>query len=1202
MSFNSPLINKKSNNENDLSLYEDIIIHPFGKSRSNNIDFNSNMIKPLKFSFHKIELNDKENEYRRSISIINTDRKINNTIELYAHYFKKRSKSISNCSHKIYKKILNRNIIKISKIKHTPQIIISYHKKILNNYMKKKLNDYLIKWRKIIQGEDYSKTVFSNLKRVLKEIKKNQMMKMNENNLVKNLIPTFNSGFYNQNINNFKTVNFKKDNFFDMKKEGIRIINNVIKRKYLHFIKMKIKILFHKRKIIKNAKTFTIKYANRKFSKINLFFLYRKLHLKNYFLNWHYKIFFKYIKLNGGIKDLKIKYSAIKGYTNENNDNNNKEEIKKHLTIKYTPIKAIKKDRNMNLTIIEEINSNISPDYRSEKSDISENENIKNNNISENNIILHNNNPNNKINIYNTNQNHYSIIQNNQENKNNIQNINQKDDTIQNNYQNNNNIQNTNEKDNIIQNNYQNNNNIQNNNKKDDINQKDNENNNNIQNNNKKDNNNQKDNENNNNIQNINQKFNIIQNNNFIYNINQKDKNDIQNNNKKKNKYNNKKDNYNMIYKNNQHKPIIYNNAHIINNDKNDNNIIVIKNNNNNLIENENLKKKNLIIKFNPTKRIQNDKNNIKRRKSNKMKSKLILEKIIKKLDSESKNNHLKNSFEKWKKKYEQEEKKIIEEEDFLESDEKKNEKNYKMETPKSKKTILCKSDIINNNHHIISNEKSMDETKITDDSTYINISFDGSENKENINFKRLNDKIDFEKNESIDDNNDKKYLDRKNNNDNKIIKKNLMINFDNKKVISIFKNPHKELSLKYIFETLDKKKNTFILKNYLIKWNNVIGIKKEKRKEILKKVIKKKFLKKYFIKWKKNYYQKIKHDKIIRIYRTRNIINKIRQNEYLKQYLKKWINVSNKINLRNENLKNKIYKIERLYLKKIMKKILDKLNKVINKIQKNNQYKNIILKKAIEKIENQNKKRILKKNMNIWYKIIKRIDSNRQLNELFSQLKNKILLKKLKQIQFEILNIIYSKIIKKTILKKLIINNNKRILNIIQRFYSLWRINSQKLKNKKIISILKLLNTLEKFENIHQNEIIKKYFISFIKNINILNTINKNKSDINGLQQEIFFNDKSENIKGKKNSQIKFYTKSIKPKINYKNQNIINKFIIILENIIKKHFIYKLIINENELSNMKDKIDQFKLFIIMMKKKSFFTKFKTKKIKLIKK
>ena len=1153
MSFNSPLINKNSNNENDLSIFEDIIFGSYEKSHSNNISFNSNMIKPLNFSFNKVELNDKENEERSSISIINTDRKINNKIELNEHFCIKRSKSISNCSHKIYKKLLNRNIIRISKIKHTPQIRISYHKIILNSYIKKKINDCLIKWRKIIKGEDYSETVFSNAKRILKEIKKYQKVKINKNNLVKELLPTFNYEL-SQKINNFKTVNFKKDNFFDMKMEGIRIIKNVIKRKFLYFIKKKIKIFFHKRKIKKNEKTFTIKYAHRKFSKINLLYLYRKLHLKHYFLNWKNKILFEYIKVNAGIKDLTIKYSPIKVYPIENNDNNNNEEIKKNLTIKYTPIKAIKKDRMTNLTIIEESDSNISPSYISEKSEISENDNIKKNNIYESNNIIHNNNPNNLINIFNKTQ---TNIQNNHENNNNIHNINQN-----NHKSNNNNIKNINEKDNIIYNYNENNN-----------------------------------------IHNINKKDNIIQNNNYIYNINKKDNNDIQNNYKKKNGYNNKKEKYNFINKNNQYKHIIYNNANIINNDKNENNIIIIKNNNNNIIENNKSTKKNLIIKFNKTKRIENDKKNIKRRKSNKMKSKIILEKIIKKLDSECTNKHLKNSFEKWKKKYEQEEKKIIEEEEFLESDEKKNEKNYKMETPKSKKNILWKSDIINNNHPFISNEKSMDETKVTDDSTYINISFDGSENKENITFKRLNDKIDFEKNESIDDNHDKNHFDIKNKDENKIIKKNLIINFNNQKNFSNFKNPHKKLSLKFIFESINKKKNNFIIKNYLIKWNNIIGIVKENRQLILKKEIQKQFLKKYFVNWKKNYYKEIKNDKIIKIYRTRNIINKIRQNEFLKQYLNKWVNVSNKIKLRNDSLKNKLYKIERLYLKKIMKKALVKYNKVINKIQTNNQYKNIILKKLFEKIKKQNKKKILKKNMNIWYKIIKIIDSNKKLNELFSHLKIKILLKKLKQIQFEVLNIIYSKIIKKNILKKLITNNNKNIFNNIQRYYSLWRINTQKLKNKKIISSLKLLNTLEKFENIHQKQIIKKYFISFIKNIRILNPIKKYKSDINGSQQEIYFNNQSEKIRnGKKNIQIKNNKSSIKPKIINKNQNIINKFVIILENIIKKYYFYKLMMNENELSNIKDKMKKFKLFIIMKEKKSFFAKFKKRKNQINKK
>ena len=1112
MSFNSPFINKNSNNESDLSLFDDIIIHSYGKSQSNNIDFNLNIIQPLKLSFNKSELNEKENEESCSISIINnTDRKINNIIELNEHHFIKRSKSISISSHKIYKKILNRNIIKISKIKHTPQIKISYHKIILNSYIKKKLNDYLIKWRKKIKGEDCSETVFSNFKRNLKLIKRNQKMKINKNNLIKDLLPSFNCAFDNKNMNYCKSVNFKKAHFFDMKREGMRIINNVIKRKFLYFIKKKIKIFFHKRKIKKNEKTFMIKYAHRKFSKINLLYLYRKFHLKLFFLNWKNKILLKYITVNAGIKDLTIKYSPIKGYPNEKNDNKNKEERKKDLTIKYTPIKAIKKDKIMNLSIIEEIELN---DYKSEKSDISEiseNENTKNNNIYQRYNIIHNNNPNNKINIYNKNINHNNIIHKN--NNNNIDNI-TKDNCIQNNHQNNINSNIFNQKDNFIKKNYENN-----------------------------------------------------------------------------NKYNNKKENNNIIHKNNQNKHIIYNNSHNMKKDKNENNSI-LKTNNNNIIANKKLQKKNLIIKFNPTKRIQNDKNNIKRRKSNIIKSKAILEKIIKKLDSDSKNEHLKNSFEKWKKKYEFEEKKIIEEEELLESDEKKNEKNYKMETPKSKKNILWKSDIINNNHHLISNEKSMDETKVTDDSTYINISFEGFENKENLNLKRFNDKIDFEKNELIDENHDKKYLDIKNNNENRIIKKNMMNNYDNKKVISIYKNPHKELPLKIIFESINRKNNNFIVKNYLIKWNDIIGIKKEKKKLILKNIIKKQYLKKYFITWKKNYYQEIKNDKIIRIYRTRNIINIIRQNDNLKKYLNKWRNTSNKIKSRNFNLNNKIHKIERLYLKKIMKKALIKFNKVINKIQNNNQYINFIVKKIFEKIEKQIKKKTLKKTINIWYKIIKLIDSNKKLNELFYHLTSKILLKKLKQIQIVILNIIYSKNIKKNILKKLIINNNKSIFNNIQRYYSLWRINTQKLKNKKIISFLKLLNTLGNIEKIHKKKIIKQYFISFIKNINKYKPINKYKSNINGFQQEIDFNKLKKITNGKKNIQIK-YMKSIKPEIINKKQNVINKFVIILENIIKNHYFKKLIINENESSNIKEKIEQFKLFIIIKEKKSFLSKFK---------
>jgi hypothetical protein len=226
----------------------------------------------------------------------------------------------------------------------------------------------------------------------------------------------------------------------------------------------------------------------------------------------------------------------------------------------------------------------------------------------------------------------------------------------------------------------------------------------------------------------------------------------------------------------------------------------IIINSNKNL-EEEKTKNKNLIIKFNPIKSYKNktinnnEVNNNNKIKGNKtIKSKKIFEKLIQKLNS-NKNEHLKNSFKKWrKKKYENIDKEIIEEDEFNESND------YNVRTPSSKKRFNLKSDISPNNNLKMSNEKSNDETKITEDSSFLNGSYDNNYDiKETFAFKKFN-KFDLEKNDFINEEIKKVNL------DNRMIKKNFDIKYNNKSPINIYGKSTNDLYVKIIFELMERK------------------------------------------------------------------------------------------------------------------------------------------------------------------------------------------------------------------------------------------------------------------------------------------------------------------------------------------------------------------------------------------------------------
>ena len=617
----------------------------------------------------------------------------------------------------------------------------------------------------------------------------------------------------------------------------------------------------------------------------------------------------------------------------------------------------------------------------------------------------------------------------------------------------------------------------------------------------------------------------------------------------------------------------------------------IIINTNKNL-EAEKTKNKNLIIKFNPIKSYKNktinnnEINNNNKIKGNKtIQSKKILEKLIKKLNS-NKNEHLKNSFKKWrKKKYENIEKEIIEEDEFNESND------YNVRTPSSKKRFNLKSDISPNNNLKMSNEKSNDETKITEDSSFLNGSSDNNYDiKETFAFKKFN-KFDLEKNDFINEEIKKVNL------DNRMIKKNFDIKYNNKSPINIFRKSTNDLYVKIIIELMERKNKNKLMKKFFDVWSLKIQNKYNEKVFRLKNIILKEIIHKYFNVWKEKYYNDIKKPKIIRIFRTRNIINKIRENEFLKRCLFKWINISKTINERNNNFKNKILKIERYYINKMKITNFDKYKNNIKKIKEDEEHKKQILSYLYHKYQIKNIRNLLTNKLKIWInqtRKMKLIDDYQTLNECFLFFKNKLILNAFKLIQKEIIRLKNISAFKQNYLKKVIKNKNDYRLNNLQKFFNLWRLNNQKIKNIKIISTVKIYNSIDKIKKSNKNEILKNFFI-FLKekfynkpqNLKLdlkINEENKGKNNQNQIKKKRKSN--------KTNIQIKFSLKNIMLN-NYNNstnQNNIVKVYYILNYMIKKQIFIKLFNQNKNDMGIKRKIDKLDklnhLFEIIMKKK----------------
>ena len=611
--------------------------------------------------------------------------------------------------------------------------------------------------------------------------------------------------------------------------------------------------------------------------------------------------------------------------------------------------------------------------------------------------------------------------------------------------------------------------------------------------------------------------------------------------------------------------------------------------NSNKNLEEEKTKNKNLIIKFNPIKSYKNktinnnEVNNNNKIKGNKtIKSKKIFEKLIQKLNS-NKNEHLKNSFKKWrKKKYENIDKEIIEEDEFNESND------YNVRTPSSTKRFNLKSDISPNNNLKMSNEKSNDETKITEDSSFLNGSSDNNYDiKETFAFKKFN-KFDLEKNDFINEEIKKVNL------DNRIIKKNFDIKYNNKSPINIFRKSTNDLYVKIIIELMERKNKNKLMKKFFDVWSLKIQNKYNEKIFRLKNIILKEIIHKYFNVWKEKYYNDIKKPKIIRIFRTRNIINKIRENEILKRCLFKWINISKTIIKRNNNFKNKILKIERYYLNKMKITNFDKYKNNIKTIKEDEEHKKQILSYLYQKYQIKNIRNLLINKLKIWInqtRKMKLIYDYQTLNECFLFFKNKLILNAFKLIQKEIIRLKNINACKQNYLKKVIKNKYDYRLNNLQKFFNLWRLNNQKIKNIKIISTVKIYNSIDK---IKKSKSLKKYFI-FLKQ-NFYNKPQNLKSDSKINEKNKGKNNQNQNKKKRKsnkaNVQIKFSLKNIMLNNynNSSNQNNIMKLYYILDHMIKKQIFIKLFNqNKNDISIKRkiDKLDKLNhLFDSIMKKK----------------
>ena len=331
MHFNTPIYKKNSPSiENEMTKNTPIINSSYNSSEKTNSNLYDSMLKPLKLSFTKALIN-KENYYKYS-PLIKTyiNHKKN---ELFDSFEKKRSKSAILYSERIRKKILNRNVVKTLKIKFTPKIKVKKEK--ISFYMRKKIKNCLNKWIQIIKEENYINSSYSN-NEIINNFnyfseEKCLKYKINNDNLVKELLPSFDKEINNENKITVKAVKNKNLNYMNSKNNGFNIISKVIKRKYYKLFKKKIRNLILKEAMKKNTKKiFTIKYSHhKKFRKPKLINLYKRLHLKKYYRRWKKKILLEYTHTSEEKKDLIIKYSPVKVIPNENEHNLSKKREKK---------------------------------------------------------------------------------------------------------------------------------------------------------------------------------------------------------------------------------------------------------------------------------------------------------------------------------------------------------------------------------------------------------------------------------------------------------------------------------------------------------------------------------------------------------------------------------------------------------------------------------------------------------------------------------------------------------------------------------------------------------------------------------------------------------------------------------------------------------------------------------------------------------